>query len=359
MNIKKNIKLKSVILIIFSILVISLLFYFFKNYKNNNLIPIETEKENPSTFDINEKNIFNNTQENKTDNSVTINTKNQNTIVKIITEDQNRKDLFNDFNEDNLNISISNLSKIETDIFSFYVPKDTTVKKMKPDINNPLSDCDVSIVNKDKDMGVIILLKSCVSRFGEYLGSTDVGFEKDGYAIIASYNVPLEEINNLKLLELKELYQSIKKTFSLNSNIRMINVFWGFNWSTIEGCPSHMINPISRYISNDKNEAYSAVEELIKGPTSAESYAHFWSGFSKNFTIKSFDIKKGVATVELSTSLNVESDAWKDGSCGKEVAKKQLYYTLGQFPYIEKIIYIINGKQQTEYPDMISSTYRL
>lgn len=358
---KKN-KVIGVILVIFSILVISIIAYFFINYKNNDFSFMGAEKETTSTLDIDEENIFdniNNTQENKTDNSISTDTNNKNTVVKITTEDPNRKNLFNDFNEDTLNISISNLSKIETDIFSFYVPKDTIVKKMKLDTSNPLSGCDVSVVNKDKDMGVIILLKSCVSRFGEYLGNTDVGFEKDGYAVIASYNVPLEEINNLKLLELKELYQSIKKTFSLNSNIRMINVFWAFNWSTTEGCPSSMIDKISRYVSTDEDVARSAIEELIKGPTSTESYAHFWSGFSKNFTLDSFDVKNGVATVELSTSLNVESDAWKDGSCGKEVAKKQLYYTLGQFPYIEKIIYKINGKQQTEYPEMISSTYRL
>jgi len=352
-----------IILIIVGILVVGGGAYSLKHYKHNDFGPIDIESEMKEVFDLdtNEENITNDEsdiQENKT-NNITTSTENQDKVVKIITEDPNRKKLFEDFDKDNLNISISDLDKFETDIFSFYAPKNTMVQKMKPDINNPLSGCDFSVIKNDKETGgVIILLKSCLSRFAQDLGNIDAGFEKDGYAIIASYNAPLEEINISNLSKLKELYQSIKKTFSLNSNVKAINVFWGFNWSTIEGCPSSVMNAISRYVTKDTNEARSSVEELIKGPTSTESFAHFWSGFSDNFTLESFDLKNGIAIVELSTPLNVESDAWEDGSCGEKVAWEQLYYTLGQFPYIEKIIYKINGKQQTKYSDIIFSNYR-
>lgn len=105
------------------------------------------------------------------------------------------------------------------------------------------------------------------------------------------------------------------------------------------GSPDCRINyPVSRSIPQTQAVARAALEELFKGPTTAEYNAGFRTFLGSGITINSLSITNGVAYLDLATLTG------PGGSCGVAGMVSQITKTLTQFPTVTSVVMTVKGQ---------------
>lgn len=100
--------------------------------------------------------------------------------------------------------------------------------------------------------------------------------------------------------------------------------------------------PIQRTITKTDNLPLTALEELLKGPTSEDTDRDYFTNINPNVTIQSFKIENGIAYVDFDETLE-QAIA---GSCRVGAIRAQIEQTLLQFPEITQVQISINGRTE-------------
>lgn len=104
--------------------------------------------------------------------------------------------------------------------------------------------------------------------------------------------------------------------------------------------------PVSRRIVRTVAPARAALEELFQGPTSAERAAGSITSIPDGVRILSLAIENGTARVDLSRELKAASG----GSCRVSAVRAQIESTLRQFPSVQRVTILIEGKDDALEP---------
>ena len=99
---------------------------------------------------------------------------------------------------------------------------------------------------------------------------------------------------------------------------------------------------ITRLVPKTQSLLTAAVEELLKGPTPAETKLDFGTSINPGVTINSVKISGDTATIDLSPKL----DENMGGSCRVSAIRNQIMNTAKQFANIKNVIISINGESE-------------
>ncbi len=127
------------------------------------------------------------------------------------------------------------------------------------------------------------------------------------------------------------------------SPIETIKVKAYFNNSNLDPQIScNKVFPIEREVIKTSAVAKAALEELLKGPTEAETNQGFITSINPGVKIQSLNIDNGVAKVDFDEQLQNAVG----GSCRVSAIRSQIIETLKQFPSIKNVIISINGETE-------------
>lgn len=106
---------------------------------------------------------------------------------------------------------------------------------------------------------------------------------------------------------------------------------------------------VYRQVPINGDLAKEAINELLKGPTEAETKLGYRSCINSGNHLNSLSVSNGVALVDfyLATSIvpsihNSFNEVW--GICGTKSVDSQIEKTLTQFSFIKKVLITVNGE---------------
>ena len=150
-------------------------------------------------------------------------------------------------------------------------------------------------------------------------------FEKDN---------PSGLIENDDSFELPVRFEASEQT-----DLMTIKVF--FNNSNLDpefSC--FKVFPVNRQIPKTQAVARAAIEELLKGPTTNEKSAGYFTSLPSNVKIQSLSIENGVAKIDFSKEL----EQGVGGSCRVSAIRAQITETLKQFETVNEVIISIDSQ---------------
>ena len=123
-----------------------------------------------------------------------------------------------------------------------------------------------------------------------------------------------------------------------------VKLFFGNNKNdpNLERCLE--VYQVTRTIDTVPTMGKAAIEELLKGPTSAEEAKGYYSAIPANAKLNSLTIKNGVAYADFNSDL----ENGIAGSCRVQTIRAQIEQELLQFPAIKNVVLSINGKSGDE-----------
>lgn len=118
-----------------------------------------------------------------------------------------------------------------------------------------------------------------------------------------------------------------------------IKVFFG---NSDRGAECEETLSVIREVSKIATIGKTAIEELLKGPTTAEQSDGFSTALNIGVKVNSLNISNGIARVDFGLELNTGVA----GSCRVQAIRAQIEETLKQFPSVQNVIISINGKTE-------------
>lgn len=100
--------------------------------------------------------------------------------------------------------------------------------------------------------------------------------------------------------------------------------------------------PVERTVQYTTGTARAAIQELLKGPTTAERARGYTTSLNTNVEIKSLTIENGVARIDFNNRLQ-ESVG---GSCRVAGIRAQITETLKQFPSVRSVEISVDGRTE-------------
>ena len=119
-----------------------------------------------------------------------------------------------------------------------------------------------------------------------------------------------------------------------------VKVFFGSSQLNPEVEDCRLVYPVERNILKTQAVARVALEELLKGPTSAEKAEDYFTSINSGVKIQNLTIENEIARVDFDEQLEFQVG----GSCKVAAIRYQIYQTLEQFPTIKSVIISINGR---------------
>jgi len=129
----------------------------------------------------------------------------------------------------------------------------------------------------------------------------------------------------------------------INNKSETIEIKVYFNNSELD--PEFSCNkvfPVERQIPKTQAVARTALEELLKGATSADKENGFFSNINPGVKIQSLIIENNIAKVDFDEQLEFQVG----GSCRVAAIRAQITETLKQFPTVDGVIISINGRTE-------------
>lgn len=112
--------------------------------------------------------------------------------------------------------------------------------------------------------------------------------------------------------------------------------------ATADDCS--LVTAVERRIPKTSAVGSAAIEQLLAGPTSDEVEQGFGTSINTGVTMKRLVIEDGVATVEFDETL----EAGVGGSCKVMAIRAQIEETLKQFPTVESVVIMVEGRDPEE-----------
>jgi hypothetical protein len=127
---------------------------------------------------------------------------------------------------------------------------------------------------------------------------------------------------------------------NLKNDILTVQIFFSNSkLGNIASCEN--VYPLERQIPKVKSVASTSLEELIKGPTSAEKSKGYLTNISKTTKVNKIVIEDGVAKVDFSSDIEKNIG----GSCTVQAIRAQISETLLQFPTVSSVEIMVDGKK--------------
>jgi hypothetical protein len=131
------------------------------------------------------------------------------------------------------------------------------------------------------------------------------------------------------------------KTVVSAENVMSVKVY--FNYSNADPEYScYNVFAVDREIIKTQAVARAALEELLKGPTSAEKLQGYFTSINPGVMIQKLTIENGTASVDFDEQL----EAGVGGSCRVSAIRAQITETLKQFPTVQNVVISINGRTE-------------
>jgi len=129
-------------------------------------------------------------------------------------------------------------------------------------------------------------------------------------------------------------------TFGPNAGEKTsIKVFFG---NSSKGAECEETKSVVREVPKVATIGGTTLEELLKGPTSAEQSQGFSTALNAGIKVNSLTISNGIARVDFDSNLNKNVA----GSCRVLAIRAQIEETLKQFPTVQNVIISINGNRE-------------
>lgn len=119
----------------------------------------------------------------------------------------------------------------------------------------------------------------------------------------------------------------------------MVKAYFG---NSSAGAECEKVVSVSREIPKTVTTGRAALEELLKGPTTAEKNSGYTTAINPGVKINSLTIQDGVARADFSKELNTNVA----GSCRVNAIRAQITETLKQFSSVNNVIISINGNSE-------------
>jgi spore germination protein GerM len=97
---------------------------------------------------------------------------------------------------------------------------------------------------------------------------------------------------------------------------------------------------VSRTIINAETLGPGALQALLDGVSETEKAEGYYSGLNKGIIVQKFEIKNGIAYVDLDQTFNKGIK----GACKVQMIKAQIETTLNNQPDIDSVVLSVNGK---------------
>jgi hypothetical protein len=97
---------------------------------------------------------------------------------------------------------------------------------------------------------------------------------------------------------------------------------------------------VDRLIDASKSAVRSGIEEMIKGPSSAEKEAGFATAISSSVKIRSLELKDGAVHVDFNAEILKNG-----GICGAATIRRQIIEMVTQFPGITEVVILSDGEE--------------
>ncbi len=150
--------------------------------------------------------------------------------------------------------------------------------------------------------------------------------------------IVFEKDNPSGLKELEKSYRLAVK-FPTPKEEMTVKIFLGSKKlnPTSEDCS--LVFPVEKKILKTASVAKASLEELLKGPSSADIEQEYYSSINNDVKINSLAIASGTAWVDFDGQMGKEVG----GSCRVTAIRSQIEATLKQFPTIKKVIISVDG----------------
>ncbi len=100
--------------------------------------------------------------------------------------------------------------------------------------------------------------------------------------------------------------------------------------------------PVTREVPKTQAMARAAIDDLLNGPTPAETEKGYMTGINPGVKVQKLVIVDGVLKVDFDKKL----EEAVGGSCRVLMIRSQIEKTLGQFPTVKKVVISINGRTE-------------
>ncbi len=129
-------------------------------------------------------------------------------------------------------------------------------------------------------------------------------------------------------------------TFNPNAGEKTsIKIFFG---NSGKGAECEETKSVVREVPKVATIGETTLEELLKGPTSAEKSQGFSTALNAGVKVNSLIISNGIARVDFDSNLNKNVA----GSCRVLAIRAQIEETLKQFPTVQNVIISVNGNTE-------------
>ncbi len=121
-----------------------------------------------------------------------------------------------------------------------------------------------------------------------------------------------------------------------------IRVFFSNKYEDPDALACDEVYFAEREVPKSQTPTYTALEELLKGPTDLEKESGFLTSINAGVKIQSLSINDAIAMVDFDEKLDQDIA----GSCTVLAIRAQITETLKQFSEIEEVIISIDGRTE-------------
>ena len=148
---------------------------------------------------------------------------------------------------------------------------------------------------------------------------------------------------------LTKIQKSIVKDFVQTREYNTLQVFFPNSFRDPDNLYCEQTYPVERKITmltdNDKSKLgeliYLAISKLLDGPTEEDKNEGFFTSINIDTKVKKITVEDNVASVEFDDTLSKGITA---DSCQSQAIRSQINETLKQFPEIQEVVILVNGK---------------
>lgn len=151
------------------------------------------------------------------------------------------------------------------------------------------------------------------------------------------------KLSNIETSKTSDNVRPTSVPFYRKDRPNIVRVYFSNHQLTFGSDSCTAVFAVERTISDTLNPEKSALLELLKGSSEAETSDGYTTNLNKGIALLSIIISNGIATANFNTTLQKDVN----GNCRISAVRSQISKTLMQFPGIESVVLAVDGKPIT------------